>query len=329
MSHHRVGVLRGGPSNEYEVSLETGKAILNNIPKDKYHPIDIFIDRDGVWHIHGMPKSIHEALHGLDVVVNALHGHFGEDGKVQSILDHHNMPYTGSGSIASAIGMNKVLSKKLFKQHGIKTPYHVTFEKEHGANLTEKELHEMAVKIFSSFPVPAVIKPASSGSSVGVSIAHTVNELVHSLSEAFKHGSTVLVEELVRGVEATVGVIEHFRDHDLYALPPIEIRPHGGSFFDYKAKYQHGSDKIVPGNFTHEQKAELEEAAKAAHKALGLRHYSRSDFIVTPRRGVYILEVNTLPGLTEESLIPKALGAVGGNLPQFLHHLIQLAMTRK
>ena len=330
MSHIRVGVLRGGTSNEYEVSLKTGATILNHIPKDKYRPVDIYIDTFGIWHVQGVRSSMTEALSKIDVAVNALHGEFGEDGKIQGILDMHHIPYTGSGAFASAIGMNKVMSKEMFKRHGLKTPYHVVFESDgHALSKTEKAIHDMASYVFTKFPVPAVIKPATSGSSVGISIAQTMDEIVAGLTEAFKHSKTVLVEELIRGTEATVGVIEGYRDEDLYALPPIEIRPHKGKFFDFAAKYAGQSDEIIPGNFSMEQKKELEELARTAHRALGLRHYSRSDFIVTPRRGIYILEVNTLPGLTDESLVPKAIKAVGGTISHFIDHLIGLAMGKK
>ena len=124
-------------------------------------------------------------------------------------------------------------------------------------------------------------------------------------------------------------MIDNYREQEFYALPPIEIRPHNGNFFDYSAKYEGKSDEIVPGNFTESEKKEIENMAIQAHKALGLSHYSRSDFIIHPKRGIFILESNTLPGLTEESLLPKALKAVGASVSHFLDHVIELAITRK
>jgi D-alanine-D-alanine ligase len=176
--------------------------------------------------------------------------------------------------------------------------------------------------------LPAIVKPASSGSSVGISIVRDHPELLTALIEAAKHGHSILIEELIPGIEATCGVIEGFRGEELYALPPIEIRSKN-SFFDYEAKYQGKSEEIVPATFSDKLKRQIEELSKKIHRALGLRHYSRSDFIIHPRRGIYFLEVNTLPGLTEESLMPKALKAVGSDLSQLAGHLIALASKGK
>ncbi len=318
----RVGVLRGGPSNEYEVSLKTGATILNNLPAEKYAPKEIFIDKNGTWHVEGRPVQPSDALTHVDVVVNALHGYYGEDGKVQHILESHGTPFTGSGSFASAVGMNKQMSKDVYKKHNLKTPQSRTIIL--GENVSDK-----IREVFNSFPPPLVIKPVSSGSSVGVSIIKTVKELEPALELAFKYSDTVLIEEFIQGKEATCGVIEDFREQAYYALPAIEIHPLKGKFFDYQAKYEGESEEIVPGNFTEVEKKELERLAIEAHRALGLRHYSRSDFIIHPHRGIFILETNTLPGLTEESLIPKALNAVGAKLSHFLDHIVQLAMRKK
>lgn len=323
MSRTKVGVLRGGPSSEYEVSLKTGSAVLKNLAHEKlaekYEALDIFIDRDGVWHIAGAPIPAHKVLTRADIFVNALHGEYGEDGKIQTLLDYHNAKYTGSRSLASSVGMNKVLAKNAFKKAGIKTPYHIV--------IAERKYNPL--DIFRSFPMPAVVKPVSAGSSVGISIVRTFGDLQPAIEAAFKIGDEVLIEEFIPGVEATVGVIDNFRGEELYALPPIEIR-HSRDFFDYEAKYSAAdTQEIVPGRFTDEQKAELIRLAREVHSVLGLRHYSRTDFIVSPRRGVYVLEVNTLPGLTEASLVPKALAAVGSNLPEFLDHIIGLALEGK
>ena len=318
----RIGVLRGGPSSEYEVSLKTGGNVLKSLP-EKYQPIDIFIDKAGVWHIQGIPHKPYEAFKKVDAVVNALHGEYGEDGKVQKILDTFSIPYTGSKTLPSAIGMNKALAKNIFKSHGIKTPFYKVESKSDDAD-------EIALRLFNTFPMPAVVKPIASGSSVGVSIAHTFQGLTEALSKAFQYSDKVLVEEYIKGREATCGVVDKFRGKDFYSLLPIEIiKPEKSDFFDYEAKYCGGSQEIGSGNFSQSEKEAIQNLAIAAHKVLGLRHYSRSDFIISPRRGIYILEVNTLPGLTAESLLPKSLNAVGCSLPDFLDHLITLALAGK
>jgi D-alanine-D-alanine ligase len=320
----RVGVLRGGPSNEYEVSLQSGGAILQAL-RDKYEHRyqvhDIFIDRKGQWHMQGLPVLPEDISRRIDVAFNALHGSYGEDGKVQSFLETHGIPYTGSDSLGSAIGMNKILAKKIFNDQGIKTPY----GKEIASADIRENIQAIVKNLFESFILPAVVKPASSGSSVGVSIVRSYTDLPAALLAAAEHGDTVIIEEFIPGIEATCGIVEHFRGQELYALPPVEIRPHAG-FFDYHAKYKGGSDEIVPATFSESIKKTVEDLAAKVHRALGLRHYSRTDFIIHPRRGIYVLEANTLPGLTEESLLPKSLRAVGSDVHELADHLIVLAM---
>jgi len=325
MSHPiRVGVLRGGPNSEYEVSLATGGNVLTALRgklADKYRAYDILIDKSGQWHIDGMPVDQYDIAHRFDVIFNALHGSYGEDGKVQQILEAHGIKFTGSDSLASAVGMNKNLSKNVFKNNGLKTPVGKevpSIEIKGGAEAVAEEL-------FRTFPMPAVVKPMSAGSSVGVSIVRTKAELVPALREAAQHGDSVLIEEYVPGIEATVAVIEGFRGQELYVLPVIEIRPKT-AFFDYQAKYAGQSDEIVPAGFSSKVKEELSALAQKAHRSLGLRHYSRSDFIISPRRGIYILEINSLPGLTEQSLVPKALRSVGSDTHELVDHLIGLAL---
>ena len=322
----RIGVLRGGPSSEYEVSLNTGANILRVIREkhsEKYRPHDLLIDRSGQWHIDGVPNSIEAILPRVDMIFNALHGSYGEDGKVQNIFEIHGIPFTGSGSLASAIGMNKSLTKKVFVNHRIKTPYAKII-----SSASVKMNTDIAVKeLFQTLILPAIVKPVSAGSSVGVSIVRTYRELPQSLKIASEHGDEIMIEEYIPGIEATCGVVEDFRDQELYALPPIEIRP-ATTFFDYDAKYKGKSQEIVPASFSHELKMKIEELAKSIHRALGLRHYSRSDFIIHPRRGIYALEVNTLPGLTDESLVPKALRAVGSDVHEFVDHIIQLTLDK-
>jgi D-alanine-D-alanine ligase len=322
MSKIRVGVLRGGPSSEYEVSLKTGASVLKHLPEE-YHAQDIFISKDGSWHKGGIAYAPGEILKHLDVVFNALHGEYGEDGRVQHLLDTFAMPYTGSGYLASALGMNKALTKKVFTEHGIKTPLHKTLSK--GGYTHADVLH-----LFKTFPMPAVVKPVRAGSSVGVSIARTVGGLEEALKKAYEYDTEALIEEYISGREATCGVIEGFRGEAMYSLLPVEIVHNSSSgLFDYEAKYSGKSKEICPGNFTREEIKKIQDASVAVHKALCLRHYSRSDFIVHPKRGIYILEVNTLPGLTEESLFPISLSAVGSSLPEFLGHILELAQGKK
>lgn len=331
----RVGVIRGGISSEYDVSLATGGNVLSHLRSDKmnekYKTIDILIDKDGVWHINGRPTDLEQVSKSVDVIFNALHGDFGEDGKLQQMLDQWNIPYTGSGAFASALGYNKALAKEQFSRLGIKTANHVVFmaDEENPYPSIEELAQKRAKLVWQKFAPPWVVKPQSSGSSFGVKICKTFGELVDALKIGIESNMNILVEEMIDGKEATVAVVEGLRGKDFYTLPPIEIRiPKTKTFFDYDAKYSGISEEICPGNFTREEKEELERLASLIHTGLNLSHYSRSDFIVHPKRGIYALEVNTLPGLTDESLTPKALSAVGATMPEFLDHIIKLALNR-
>lgn len=322
----KVGVLRGGPSDEHGVSLKTGESALSNLPEN-FAGRDIFLSKSGDWYFEGKLSHPEKIFRSIDVVFNALHGKYGEDGKVQQLLETYKMPYTGSGIFGSALGMNKALAREAFARAGLNIPKGIVI------NLEAELLSEVADKIFKAMGPSWVVKPVSSGSSVGVSVAHNFDELVEAVKVASAFDSKILVEEYIKGREATCGIIENFRDKKHYSLPVIEIIPPAGhNFFNYEAKYGGETREVCPACFDSEIKNKIEEMARTAHEVLGLRHYSRADFIVSPKssaRGgqVFILEVNTLPGLTTESLLPKAIKAVGSSYSEFLEHLINLALN--
>jgi D-alanine-D-alanine ligase len=333
----RVGVIRGGISSEYEVSINTGGNVLSHLRGDKlnnkYKTVDILIDKEGAWHVNGRPTSMENVSNSVDVIFNALHGDYGEDGKVQQVLEQWHIPYTGSGPFASALGFNKALTKEQFIRLGIKTPKHVLYPAYRNSfdGSVREYAESLAKNVWNQFPAPWVVKKVSSGSSVGVYICKIYPELVSALEKCALDNTDVLVEEMIEGKEATVPVIEKFRNQDIYVLPPIEIRvPKGKAFFDYEVKYGESSAdaEIVPGNFSREEKDELIRLAALIHTGLNLDHYSRSDFMIHPKKGIYALEVNTLPGLSDASLTPKALAAVGATMPEFIHHILTLALDR-
>lgn len=320
MKRIRVVVLRGGPSREADISFKTGKNVLDNLP-EKYIPTDVFISKDGGWHVDGVPVSPQKLFENVDVVFNALHGEYGEDGKVQQLMNQFGVKYTGSKALASALGMNKAMAKDFFKKAGLKTPVYVLVKR--GDNLAEK-----AKEIFRTFPIPAIVKPNGSGSSLGVTIVKTINDILPAIEEALRHSEYAIVEEFIEGKEATCGVVENFREKTIYPLLPIEIvKPREIGVWGFTEKYSGCAEEKCPGNFSEKEKEMIQNMAIEAHRVLGLRHYSRSDFIVSPRRGVYILEINSLPGLTKESLLPKELEAVGCSFSYFLDHIITLALN--
>lgn len=317
-----VGVLRGGPSREHDVSLKTGHAILQNLPDGEFTTRDIYIDKQGVWHERGRVTTPERVLPSVDAVVIGLHGEYGEDGEVQKLLERYGVPYTGSDSFGSYIAMHKVLTKEKAKDLGLLTPKYRFVEE-------GNDTHEAAMDIIRNFHQPVIVKPIRWGSSVGITIVGGFQPVHDAIESLLANGAGgVLVEELIRGTEATAGVVEGLRGEALYALPPIEIVPPEKDFFSYDAKYSGASREIVPGRFQKPVTDELMRMARVMHEGLNLRHYSRSDFIISPK-GIYFIETNTLPGMTSESLLPKSLAAVGVSFPDFLSHLVGLALEGK
>jgi D-alanine-D-alanine ligase len=314
----RVAVLRGGPSTEYDVSLRSGAAVLGALRELNYPHKDITITKKGEWLEMGIQRQPEQALEAVDVVFIALHGAYGEDGQVQRILQRLNIPFTGSNALASAIAFNKELTKQSLKDHGINMAKHRRINRDEEIDiesLVESIVEEMGSELF--------IKPITGGSSLGARYIPHATALKTSLEELFESNDVLMVEEFIRGKEATVGVLRGFRDQELYVLPAIEIVPPNGiPYFSAEVKYNGATEEIVPGRFTYHEKAKLSDAATVIHNALNCDHYSRCDFIVRDGE-VYFLEINTLPGLTDQSLFPKAAAAVGLDFKELIRHLVE------
>ncbi len=324
MSRIRVAILRGGLSDEYQVSLWTGATVLENIDTTKFDVLDVIISKSGEWLLDGRVRLPEHILHCVDVVFNALHGSYGEDGTVQRLLDRHGVPYTGSKAFASNIAMNKVLTKRYLEGAEVKVPEHVHIKKD-----ALEDVGRISEKIVNLFGPQYIIKPVTSGSSVGMMMVKNPLLLQQAITDALTHFDEIMVEAKIPGREATCGVIERYRGEPLYALPPIEIVPPAhADFFNAEVKYDGSTEEICPARFDHSIKDEIEKIAKEVHSRLGLSQYSRSDFIVSDD-GIYFLEVNTLPGLTKESLFPKAINAVGGTYTDFITHLLTDALSRR
>ncbi len=217
--------------------------------------------------------------------------------------------------------MNKTLARRLLAKEGVKTPYFRLIRSEEAAHLDE-----LATNLYRAFPQPCVIKPAAKGSSVGVSLARSPAEISYALSLAFRDSDAALIEEYLDGVEVVVGIIEDFRGERLYRLLPIEVvLSEGAPFYDYEERSGGRARFTAPATMSSESREELSAIAERIHRVLGLRHYSSSDFIVHPKRGIYFLEVDSLPSFAPRAPFPAALHSVGASLPQFLEHLISLA----
>jgi D-alanine-D-alanine ligase len=309
----KVAVIMGGRSSEREVSLRTGAQISRALQSKGHDVVQLDLD-----------EELFNRLRELRPVVAyiALHGRFGEDGTVQGLLELLGIPYVGSGVLASALGMDKVMCKKVFASDGIPVPRDTVVHKHQLETLQREELVDRIIKAVG---LPLVVKPNAEGSTVGVSIVKTRESIWSALVDAFKLDETVLIEEFVSGREITVAVIGN--EHPT-ALPVIEIVPKN-EFYDYEAKYTAGmSEHIIPARITGEQTAEAQRLAVEAFRSIGCRGFARVDFIVRETDGRPIaLEINTLPGMTETSLVPDAARAAGVAFPDLVEKLLRYAVA--
>ena len=320
MARTIVGILRGGTSSEYDLSLKTGAAMLAALPEEKYDARDIFIDKKGMWHSRGIPVEPVRSLAQIDVVLNALHGGVGEDGTVQRLLDRSGVAYAGSRAQPSALSHNKARTHEIVRAAGVLVPRMVAFSV--GSDMTTAD---MARSIFSSFGPPYVVKPVSEGASRGIRLVDTIIELPDALGDTLDEFGSAAVQEFIRGEDARVGLIEGFRGEELYALPPAHmLRSEGKRFIDAQTRKEGMVRHVVPSNFSDAEKRALMDAARAVHRSIGLAHYSRVDFILA-RGKPYLLEVTSVPGLYEGAAFPQMLEAVGSSVPEFLEHAIALA----
>lgn len=286
----KVGVLAGGISSEREISLLTGKGIHESLLRSGYEAM--FID---------MGKDFIDSIINIDAAFIALHGKYGEDGTVQGLLELLKIPYTGSGVLSSALAMDKVLSKEIFLSNGIDTAPFLYFKKGHEAN------EKIIEKIEDDLKYPLVVKPNDEGSSIGVFIVEDKKALSYGVEEVFKVSDILLAEKFIKGRLITVSIV----GKDPKPLPVIEIKPKSG-FYDYKSKYTKGlTDYIVPAEIDIGLAEKIKNTAVLAHELLRCQGLSRVDSILGEDGINYILEVNTIPGMTETSLVPKAAAAVG------------------
>lgn len=302
-----VAVVMGGPSAEREVSLNTGAAIANALREYGYTNV-VEIDLDP----RNFGKQLAESK--AEVVFNAVHGLYGEDGRLQTLLEIRGMPYTGSGMIASVSCMDKVITKRMLRDAGISTPACLIINKK------ESGIKE---KIMQRFSLPVVIKPASQGSSIGVEIVKEENQLDEALANAFKYSRDILVEEFIGGKELTVSMMQ--KDGEVVALPVIHIAPHSG-MYDYHSKYTKGATEyICPADLDEETTKKVQEISKQAYEVLGCSGVARADVMLDEEGNGYVLEINTVPGMTATSLVPKAAAAAGISFPELCNIILQSA----
>ena len=307
---NKLGVLLGGSSGERSVSLLSGQRVSTSLRRQDYEVIDIDLVKDD-W----LTQLISEEV---DAVFLALHGKGYEDGTIQAILSHFGLPYTGSGILASALGMNKIMSKQIFSTMQIPTPDYLKIH-------LEEDLKVQTQNAIEQLGLPLVVKPASEGSSLGVSIIHESDEIYHAIEKnrIFKDN---LFEKYVQGQEITVGLIGV--GDDLQALPILELIPKR-EFYDYQAKYTAGlTEFVIPARLSDEVGQVAQSIALRAHQALGCHGYSRVDMIVDRLGQPFVTEVNTLPGLTELSDLPAQAAAAGISYDRLISKILDSAVLR-
>ena len=287
----KIGVISGGISSEREISLLTGKNIYRSLLESGYNAL--FID---------LKDDFYSKLKEINLAFLAIHGRYGEDGTVQGLLELMKVPYTGPGVLASAIAINKIMSKKILIYENIPTPEYIGLNSASG-----EDLKKMVSVIEKKFDYPIVVKPNSEGSTIGVNIVQKKDQLKHAVEEAVKYDNKILVEEYIKGRELTVSII----GREPVALPIIEIKPKSG-FYDYKSKYTKNMTRyIVPAELDKKVANRVSEMALKCHRVLECSGISRVDFILDDTGNAYVFELNTMPGMTATSLVPKAAKAAG------------------
>lgn len=299
MQKIRVGVLRGGSGIGYDTSLKTGKAVLNSLPSEKYDPIDIFIDRDGEWHVGGYPLSPDRALKHVDVAWNALLGEHAA-GNIQRTLENLGIPYTGSESLTSAVAAHRLHGRKRMAEHGIRTPLSTHFD-------ARTQNRDHIFELFRTFPHP--VNVSSVWNTSPRERAGSYDELQRAIETYTMEHPVVFIDVHIPGTTVFVLTVEHMRGEDLYAASPVQE-----------------SGEVA--RLTETEREEIWNTARRAHTALGARHYALSELVVSPR-GIYLIETNTAPVLHEGAPLQHALNAVGVPLPHFLDHVLDLSRGPK
>lgn len=301
----KIGVIMGGISSEREVSLQTGQEMINHLDRSRYEVVSIVIEQRA-----DLIAQVQQA--GIDIALLALHGQYGEDGTVQGALEALSIPYTGSGVLASSLCMNKHLSKMLLKAAGVHTP----------AGLCWQGMDDYDPQVVERLGYPVIVKPNTGGSSIGIRLVQNEKELLPAVQEAYSLDQAILIEPYIKGTELTCSIV------DGKVLPIIGIRSIHSEWFDYKAKYEAGGaeEKVIQLPPVIEQR--VHEAALASYQLLQCKVYARVDMILC-QDVPYVLEVNTLPGMTSNSLLPKSAAAAGMTFTQLLDRIIACSFQER
>lgn len=340
MARLRVLVLMGGYSTEHDVSVVSGVGVVRAMDAGKYNVHPVLIEKNGTWiwssrelspyqkdnfsenyfrgiegpSVHKVKSPALSELPSADIAFLALHGKWGEDGHVQALLENWKIPYTGCGVLASALAMDKIKSKEIYRANGIPTPDYRVLRREAFSG-------DALVEAMDSLGLPLVIKDPLGGSSIGIGIAKTADEAFQICEDLFKTSDTLLCEKFIAGEEGSCGFIEGEA-----ALPPTEMRMTTQEYFDFEAKYNGACQEITPATFSEEITREVQRLAKEAHYALGCAVYSRTDVRIDSDGKAWAIETNTLPGMTPASLLPQQVKCVGISYSELIDKVIEKSL---
>ena len=330
MSKTHVAVLMGGTSSEHEVSLKSGAMVAGNLDRARYEITPVIITREGRWKYpaeRALPVGAALArLTELNVecMFIALHGPFGEDGRVQGLFDVLGLPYTGSGCAASALAMDKIHSKAVVRQAGLRVAQEIVLHRSEWDQAFERVM----TRVNHGIGFPCLIKSPCQGSSLGLAFPKDAGQFRTALLDVFAYGDLVMIERYITGAEVTCGVLDVERGRAARALPVTEICPVSSEYFDYAAKYTPGAcNEITPARISDQATRNVQEMAERVHTLVGCKGLSRSDMILEGDNPVWI-EINTIPGMTETSLYPQAAAAAGIAFPELLTLFVEEALHR-
>ncbi len=337
----KVAVLMGGISTEHGISLKTGMAVCNGLDRSRYEVLPIIITKDGSWIFLDSKEALSQIPNfdtekklslvaalgvleqaSVDLVYIALHGLYGEDGRIQGLLDYMKIPFTGSGLFASSLAMDKARSQDICEFHGLKFPQYLSFKK--SDRLKADKILDI---VKSKVGFPMVLKPVDGGSSEATFILKDGKDFEEKVEKAFSVSDTIMFQQYVKGDEVSCGVLGNI-EAEFQVLPPTQIIPLKGDFFDLEAKYEKGAcEEVTPPRLPQDKIEKIQAIALKAHRILGCQCMSRTDMIVT-ENDIYVLETNTLPGMTETSLLPQAAAHIGISFSELQEKIIEFALKK-
>ncbi len=316
---YKVAILKGGNSDEHPISIKSGEQLKNRI--DGYQNVtDIMVDRTGEWFVQGVPYDKRNLVRDFDMVINTMKGGDGENGRLTKYLDTFGVKHNNASTFGSMLSHNKHEFKNFLKRHEIKTPHHVLIDSEGDVELQKRELHH---KMF----LPAIVKPVSNGSSIGVFLAYNFDDMKRFVDWILKRDRFALVEEYIEGLDVSVLTAKDFRGKELYSFIPVGVDTPDIINYDHKFNNTHSFFPIH--NLSKDQKEMIEDIAKSVHAKLDLDSLAMTDFRVHPKRGVYALETNTIPSFEDASIYDESLKMVGVQEDELVDHIINLALNKR